>query len=49
MPGLSKEDRERIQNFADTPMYARGPEMLVPESEDEAESAANAPAPELAE
>lgn len=34
---LSEGDRERIRQFAETPMYERDPDMLVPESEDEPE------------
>lgn len=29
--GLSSDDMERIQQFIETPAYAREPEMLLPE------------------
>jgi hypothetical protein len=32
---LSKSDRERIEEFAQTPKYERSPEMLSPETDDE--------------
>jgi hypothetical protein len=38
MVGLSEDDMERIENFAQTPRYARSPEQLCEESEQEVEA-----------
>ncbi len=38
-PGLSDEDRERIEQFLDTPAYERDPEQLTPGERDDEESA----------
>lgn len=32
-PGLSESDWERIRRFAETSLYDRNPDMLVPESD----------------
>ena len=34
---LSQSDRERIQEFAETPKYERNPEMLSPDTDDDTE------------
>ncbi len=34
---LSDSDRERIEEFAETPKYKRSPEMLAPESDEDDE------------
>lgn len=34
---LSDSDRERIEEFAQTPKYERDPEMLAPESDEDDE------------
>jgi len=34
---LSDSDRERIEEFAQTPKYERSPEMLSPESDEDDE------------
>jgi len=34
-PGLSDEDRERIEQFLDTPAYERDPEQLTPGERDD--------------
>jgi hypothetical protein len=34
---LSDSDRERIEEFAQTPKYERSPEMLAPESDEDDE------------
>jgi hypothetical protein len=33
-PGISDEDRERIEQFLDTPAYERDPEQLLPGERD---------------
>lgn len=38
MVGLSQEDIERIQAFANTPRYQRNPSGLMPDGEDGDES-----------
>ena len=32
---LSEDELRRLQKFTDTPRYARNPEMLLPDDEDE--------------
>lgn len=34
MVGLSDKDLERIEEFNETPWYAKNPEILVPEDDD---------------
>lgn len=34
---LSENDRERIEEFAETPKYKRSPEMLAPDGDDDAD------------
>lgn len=38
MVGLSESDLERIRDFAQTPRYARSPEQLSDEDEEETET-----------
>lgn len=38
MVGLSEDDMERIESFARTPRYARSPEQLCEDSEQEVET-----------
>ena len=35
---ITEEERERMHKFASTPKYERGPEMLVPEPGEDAET-----------
>lgn len=37
MVGLSEQDLEQIRDFAETPRYARSPEQLTDDDEDETE------------
>lgn len=45
-PGLSEEDRERIEQFLETPAYERDPEQLTPGGRDDEESAGETSAAE---
>ena len=36
-PGISEEDRERIEQFLEKPAYERDPEQLMPDGEGENE------------
>lgn len=36
MSGLDDTDRERIEEFLDTPRHRRHPDMLVPDEDEEA-------------
>lgn len=38
MVGLSEKDLERIEEFKETPWYAKSPEILLPKGEDGEES-----------
>lgn len=35
---ITEEEKRRMQRFASTPKYKRGPEMLIPEVADDEES-----------
>ncbi len=45
-PGLSDEDRERIEQFLETPAYERDPEQLTPGERDDEEGAGETSASE---
>ena len=34
MPGLTKDDKERIQKAASLPRFKRSPDLLLPETDD---------------